>query len=405
MTDYDISIQTFSTDPSPKPHIVYHVQVRLPLRSYTVMKRYSEFVKLVDDLQMTVDDDLPFKLPRKHLFGNSVTNLDLAEERKQGLEKFLQEIAKSPDNRWKLTDCWRTFLNLSGSSISGGGSSKGGSSLLSSNSSSNTSALFLPSGKNIADPIVWLDTLHEVKDLLHDARKYLSDRDRLAGSGALRGGALESRSASAEASKSLVQAGTRIVMLDRGLKELSSSVGSGELRRRTDMLNLVRKEKEGLENLAKTVSKSEASQRAAAAAAVSSSSESIYDPDRSALFAGASKNRAPSIMTTASTTSTTASVLGAVTSSAKRVLGPLAETSETRQLDNRGLMSLQMKKMDEQDQALDEMSKILRRQRQLGVDISDELELHSEMLKMLDEDVENSDNKLRRAERQLHKIK
>ncbi|KAK9369930.1 hypothetical protein V1509DRAFT_388025 [Lipomyces kononenkoae] len=381
MSDVDISIRSYSTNPTPKPHTVYHVQIRLPLRSYTVTKRFSDFVTLASEMENAIGESIPFKLPRKQLFGrHSVANTQLIEERRAGLEKFLREVQKSYDQRWRLTDPWREFVGLS--SAAGAGQ---GSSLLSSTSSSatTTASLVMPSGKNISDPVVWLDTLHEVKTLLHEARKYLSDRDTLAGSTSVnKNGVLESHSAAAEAKKCLVQSGTKIVMLDRGLKELANFVGQGELRRRGDMLNLVKKEREGLDSLASTISRNKV-----AVDPNSSSSAMSESPDRAALFAG---NKG---------------LLGSVASTAKRVLGPMAETAETRQLDNRGLLDLQMQKMQDQEDTLQEFSKILSRQKQLGIEINDELELQNEMLRMLEDDVDNSDGKLRRADRQLRKVK
>ncbi|KAK9449586.1 uncharacterized protein V1518DRAFT_416427 [Limtongia smithiae] len=378
MSDVDIAIRTYSTDPTPKPHTVYHIQIRLALRSYTLTKRYSQFAQLASDLESAVGEELPFKLPKKHVFGNSVTNIERIEERRAGLERFLREVQRSSDARWRLTDAYREFMGLTGAGNGVGGSSSAPSIL---SSGSSNAALTLPSGKLISDPIVWLDTLHEVKTLLHETRNYLSDRDSLALSGSVRNGVLESHSASAEAKKCLVQAGTKIVMLDRGLRELGNYVGQGEIRRRGDMLALVKKEKEGLESLASTVSRNSAARTAAAS---TSSANDADSHERSALLSGG--------------------VLSTVASSAKRVLGPITETSETRPLDNRGLVSLQMKKMDEQDQMLLEFEKILARQKQLAVDINDELELQNEMIGMLDEDVDKSKGKLNRASKQLKKI-
>ncbi|KAK7205849.1 hypothetical protein BZA70DRAFT_289033 [Myxozyma melibiosi] len=381
MSDVEISIRSYSTNPTPKPHTVYHIQVRLPLRSYTIMKRYSEFVTLANQLEHAVGDDIPFKLPKKHLFNKSIANLDIVEERREGLEQFLKEIQKSSDSRWRLTDEWREFMSLPGAGGKAGGAGGGGSSLLSSGSSN--ASLIMPSGRNVGDPVVWMDTLHEVKSLLHDARVCISDRDQMS--------ATEARTAASEAQKCLVQSSSKIVMLERGLKELANSVGQGELRRRSDMLNLVRKEREGIESLASTASRNQAAADAAASSSRADASSTADDPDldadRNALLTGGK------------------TVLGTVTSSARRVLGPLAETAETRQLDNRGLLSLQTQKMQEQEDSLEEFSKILSRQRQLGIEINDELELQSEMIGMLEDDVDNSDGKLRRAERALRKVK
>ncbi|KAK9453828.1 hypothetical protein V1511DRAFT_44502 [Dipodascopsis uninucleata] len=374
MSEVEITILSVSTNPIPKPHTVYHVQLRLPTRSYTVMKRYSEFAKLVSDLEDAVGDNIPFKLPRKKLFGSSVNDNELIEERRFGLEKFLKDINKSSDARWRLTDVWRDFLGLS----DGGRPYAPGKSSLLSSSSFSSSALITSSGKNISDPVAWLDTLHEVKTSLHEARRCLSDRDVLSTSDGMRNGVSESYSAAAEAKKNLVQCGSKIAMLERGLRELANTIGDGEIRRRTDMLNMVRKEREGLEALASTVS------RRPQQSQVASSDD---NPERSALFTGGK------------------GVLNSVANSAKRVLGPITETAETRPLDNRGLLNLQMNKMEEQDEVLLEFSKILARQKQIGIEINDELELQNEMLRMLDEDVESSDARLNRAGKKLQKIK
>ncbi|KAK9479495.1 hypothetical protein V1514DRAFT_328081 [Lipomyces japonicus] len=376
MSEVAISIHTVSTSPVPKPHTVYHIQLRLALRSYTVMKRYSDFDRLLSDMETAVGQTSPFKLPKKKLFGSD--SAAIIEQRRVGLETFLKDVNKSSDSRWRQTDAWRGFLGLS---TKNGG--QGGSSLLS--STSVNASLLTPSGKNISDPVVWLETLHDIKSLLHDARNYLSDRDSLGNSGLTRNGVPESVSAAAEAKKSLVQSSTKIVLLERGLKQLRDSVGEGELRRRTDLLNLVKREREGLEKLASTISARPPPPPPFAATAGTGSTDD--SPDKQALLSGGK------------------AVLGSVASSAKRVLGPLTESAETRQLDNQGLLNLQMQKMDDQEETLLEFSKILQRQKQIGIDINDELELQTEMVRMLEDDVENSGAKLNRAGKNLKKIK
>ncbi|KFX93874.1 hypothetical protein V490_04618, partial [Pseudogymnoascus sp. VKM F-3557] len=71
-----------------------------------------------------------------------------------------------------------------------------------------------------------------------------------------------------------------------------------------------------------------------------------------------------------------------------RVLGaPAQETERTRELDNEGVVQLQKQMMQEQDMDLDELAKIVRRQKEMGIAISDELDLQNEMLTRVDEDV------------------
>ncbi|KAK9474899.1 uncharacterized protein V1510DRAFT_424854 [Dipodascopsis tothii] len=369
----DVSITAASTNPYPKPHTVYHVQARLPLRSFTVLKRYSDFRKLVDDLEADVGEAVPFKIPPKKYFSSGVNDAEFTEQRRVELERFLKEINSSPDSRWRLTAAWKDFVGLS---------STGQSSSLLAASTAQTGRGPQSDAKTISDPVQWLNTLHEVKTELHQARKHISDRDQYAGSGATMPGTgvLESRSASAEAKRCLVQCASKIVLLQRGLKDTADFVGEGELRRRTDMLNIVKKERDGLESLLNAI----AHKRPARGAAGDDDDD---DGARAALLGGPS------------------GIVGSMASSAKRVLGPLRETAETRPLDNHGLMDLQMRKMQDQEDTLLEFSKILARQKQIGVDINEELEIQNEMLRMLNEDVDQSDSKLARADRRLRKIK
>ena len=379
-TSFDVSINAVSINPIPKPHTIYHVQLRLPLRSYTVLKRYSEFRKLYEDMEQEIGEAPPFRLPPKQFFSRSTNNAELTEHRRLELEQFLQDINASPDARWRLSNPWKKFLNLSPLAGNPGGEGKRNDNILPSSSNKNYPSRSMLSGKTISNPVLWLNTLHEVKADLHQARKYISDRDTLTSSSSVsaKTGILESRSASAEAKKCLVQCATKVVILQRGLKDIAEYVGQGELRRRTDMLNIVKKERDGLESLLTTISQK----------GPSLPGDDLEDQDRSALLGASDRG-----------------ILGSVASSAKRVLGPLRETSETRPLDNRGLMQLQMQRMQDQEDSLLEFSKILGRQKQIGIEINEELEIQNEMLRMLDEDVERSDAKIGRADRRLRKIK
>lgn len=86
-----------------------------------------------------------------------------------------------------------------------------------------------------------------------------------------------------------------------------------------------------------------------------------------------------------------------------RVLGK--ETSETRELDNAGVVQLQKQKMAEQDMDVEELRKIIQRQRELGTQIHEELEVQNEMLRMVDEDVDRVQGKIDVAKKRVGKIK
>ena len=80
------------------------------------------------------------------------------------------------------------------------------------------------------------------------------------------------------------------------------------------------------------------------------------------------------------------------------------ETNETRERDNAGLVQLQKQKMADQDLDVDELTKIIQRQKELGVQINEELEVQSEMLRRTDEDVDRVQGKINVAKRRIGKI-
>lgn len=181
-----------------------------------------------------------------------------------------------------------------------------------------------------------------------------------------------------------MKAGTLISALDDGLIAIqklpvSQRLGVGELRRRKDLLSAARKDKDALENLLNAMT-----QKSKIDSAVANISEHT-----DLLSAGASGSNAPKES-------------GNRPAARGRVLGK--ETKETRELDNSGLLQLQQQKMREQDLDVDEIRKIVQRQRELGVAINQELEVQNEMLKMVDADVERVGDKINIAKKRIGKI-
>jgi regulator of vacuolar morphogenesis len=163
--------------------------------------------------------------------------------------------------------------------------------------------------------------------------------------------------------------GTLITALDEGLKtssgnyrnngdSSSNSLGEGELRRRRDLLINARKEKDGLEDLLNTMA---AKSRIDNAVASIKDKEALLGPSG----AGGNAGRKPAARS-------------------GRILGK--ETDKTRELDNQGVLQLQQDTIREQDLSAGELLKIVRRQKELGIRINEELEIQNEMLRMVDED-------------------
>lgn len=233
----------------------------------------------------------------------------------------------------------------------------------------------LPNGP-ITDPTLWLDSYRELKALLHDARIFLSKRDQASTTS-------EQNEASASSKRCLVRASAIITALDSGLRELVKNNANGEkqqgdllegeTRRRSDLVAATRQERDALESLANSQSASRAQSGVPAQAA-----------DKSALF-GANH--------------------GTRIGSSRRVLGaPLPETDKTRELDNDGVLQRQQQIMQQQDQGIGDLLRIVRRQKQIGVAIGEELDDQNRLLSDIERDVDRVDQKTKLARKRADRI-
>ncbi|TEA14196.1 Vacuolar morphogenesis protein 7-like protein [Colletotrichum sidae] len=361
----EISIpSTILSTGEAKPYTLYNITLRLPLRSFVVQKRYSDFATLHETLTSLVGAPPPKPLPGKSWFKSTVSSPELTEQRRQGLEAYLRAVAETPDRRWRDTSAWRSFLNLP---------STGGST----NTSSASAHGLITSGRaGAADPTTWLDLHREMKANLHEARLSLSRRDAAAENNNTTAAA----EAGAAAKKALVKAGTLITSLTSGLRTMqeNGSLMDGELRRRRDLLSSARVDREGLERLSNSMSQGNG--RAGREGWASSG-------DKAALLGGASGSSSGGART------------------GGRVLGaPLPETERTRELDNQGMVMLQQQMMSEQDDQVNALAAIVRRQKEMGLQINDEVEAQVEMLKRLDGDTDRVNAKIKVANKRIGKF-
>ena len=114
----EITIPSTTISGTSTPYTIYNISLRLPLRSYTLQKRYSDFLSLHTGLTEQADTPPPITPPAKSWFTRTVSNPELTESRRAALESYLQTINSAPDVRWRNTSVWRTFLNLPSSFIS-----------------------------------------------------------------------------------------------------------------------------------------------------------------------------------------------------------------------------------------------------------------------------------------------
>ncbi|KAL2852342.1 hypothetical protein BJX68DRAFT_254654 [Aspergillus pseudodeflectus] len=374
----EISIPTTTTSTTSPPHTIYNITLRLPLRSFAISKRYSDFTAFHSELTSQTNAPPPAPLPPKSWFSNTVSNTTLRESRREGLESYLRAINESDDPRWRNSPAWRAFLNLPSL---GPAHVKSGASSETANANGNGHRPGIGgSGEPIRDPTLWLDCYRDLKSHLHDARLHLTRRDQETTP-------QKQHESSARAKSSLVRVGTLITALDEGLmtsssnprnkgESFSNSLGEGELRRRRDLLINARKEKDGLEDLLNTMA---AKSRIDNAVASIKDKEALLGPSGASGGAG----RKPAARS-------------------GRVLGK--ETDKTRELDNQGVLQLQQDTIREQELSAGELLKIVRRQKELGIRINEELEIQNEMLRMVDEDTTRVEQKMDIAKKRVGKI-
>ncbi|KAL5343349.1 hypothetical protein BJX70DRAFT_385515 [Aspergillus crustosus] len=383
----EISIPTTTTSTTSPPYTIYNMTLRLPLRSFAISKRYTDFTTFHNTLTTQTTTPPPLPLPPKSWLKNTVSNTDLRESRRQGLESYLRAINESDDPRWRNSPAWRAFLNLPSlgntNKENGNGNASGFSATSARLHAAATGPGLLAGTEPITDPTLWLDCYRDMKSHLHDARLHLTRRDQETTP-------QRQHESSARAKSALVRAGTLITALDEGLaKRLSEnsssngrhsspapSLGDGEVRRRKDLLINARKEKDGLEDLLNAM---------AAKSRVDNAVASIKDKEALVGAAAAAGGGG-----------------GRKFAKSGRVLGK--ETERTRELDNQGVVQLQRDMIQEQDLDVQSLMKIVRRQKELGIQINEELEIQNEMLRMVDEDTTRVEQKVEIGKKRLGKI-
>ncbi|KAK8075987.1 vacuolar morphogenesis 7 like [Apiospora phragmitis] len=347
----EITIPTTSlskTDDGSKPYTLYNITLRLPLH--------------------TCWRPPPAPLPAKSWFKSTISSPQLTEDRRRGLETYMRGIAESPDRRWRDTPAWRTFLNLPGNSNSAGNSAAsvragGGFGIPNRDAARNAGA---------QDPGTWLDLHKDMKAELQEARRCLARRDNATDNGT----ALE---AGAAAKRSLVKAAGYLTSLGDGLRGIAENkrLGEGEIRRRKDLLAAARVDREDLDKLISSITP------AMRTGGHGSSSGMPSASDKVALLGGGGRPRASG-----------------------RVLGvPLPETDRTRELDNKGVLQLQKEMMQEQEQDVESLTKLVQRQREIAETINGELSLQNEMLGAVDDNASRLDKKTNIAKKRVKNLR
>jgi regulator of vacuolar morphogenesis len=393
MAPLKISIPTAQeqTPENGKAYTSYTIKIEhpFPRAATSIQKRYSDFSAFDSSLRTEVGSAPPAPLPPKSWLGgflglgNTASSPEAIEKRRAGLEAYLRAIESAEDARWRVSKAYKQFLELGERDGSNGKKATGfpGSQF----------------GKDrVRDSSDWLDKHSELKSNLQDARRWLTKREQATA-------ATAQHEAAANAKKSLVRAGLLISALDEGLSRLggsnktsddwsSSNLGDGEIRRRKDMISGLRKERDGLDSVLNSMAVKAAISGSGSASTPSTSNAAVTESQKAGLFKGASS---------ASSASHTKS------SNSRRVLGaaPAQETDKTRELGNDGVLQLQQQIIREQDEDLVDLTTVVRRMKEMGVQINTEIVEQNALLGLFEEDVERVDGKIRIAKKRVDKIR
>lgn len=361
------------TPESGKPYTEYTIKIEhpFPRAASSVSKRYTDFANL-DSALRSATSAPPASLPPKSWgffgLGSTLGSPEQIEKRRQGLEAYLRAIENAGDAQWRASKPYRDFLSLD-------------------DKEGKRPANFPGSqfGKDrVRDSSDWLDKHAEVKSSLQDARRWLTAREQATT-------ASTQHDAAANAKRSLLRAESLLAALEEGLRRLSGTsgdewsgekLGDGEVRRRRDIISSSRKERDSLESVLNTMAAKAAMSGSGTLSTPSTSSAAVTHEQKAGLFKGATKP------------------------SGRRVLGGApVETERTRELDNDGVLQLQKQIISEQDEDLVDLTKVVKRMREMGVAINEEIVEQNAMLGLLEEDVERVDGKIRIAKKRIDKIR
>ncbi|GJJ77971.1 regulator of vacuolar morphogenesis [Entomortierella parvispora] len=460
-----IYLRDYETRTEPKPHTVFRIEVHAAVRSWSIWKRYSEFEQLhARFLELFPDHPPPMALPIKHWWQTTLDNPELLEERRAGLESYLRGILSHRDDRWRLTHEWNEFLavpvgrsqanlfaggpGVHGPAATGTGRDSPAPSLLShlnffglggggghasSESPVSPSPVLNPGpAPQYFTTESWLEEYRTLQGMAREVRSLINRRETHLG----RNEISASHNCTIQSKKLLTNLGLRIPTLENGLLNLAmgqtggggkgSVMSDGELRRRTDMLAELKDEREVLTKLVLANRQNDGIvggyQGAAGNVPASSGDRNALLVDKSSSAAGGSNSQPGSLRgmpdnrSLAESTYSGNMVGGSLTSSSassrmnpRRVFGRVVqnltqETSQTRGLDNEGLLILQQEQMKQQDDHIEQFNAILQRQKHIGLAIGQELDNQNQLLDELDRDVDRTTLKLGLVNKKIGKI-
>lgn len=290
--------------------------------------------------KLTELKNLTVQFPPKSLFNFP----EFLAERKISLERYLQHILSNTDNIWRRSKAWHEFLNLPETQ------------LRSNQINYNTASAI--------DHTKWIQEYENLRGFFTEIRAFLHEKDRFIQRGNISG----AQSSKFQARKGLKMAKEALDTLETALNQdlPHNSVSAGEVNRRKDLLLNMKDELKRLEDLVHQTKPNMNEESSA----------------RKELLQ-ARPERPKSLRTFG--------------------VAPL-ETEKTRILDNQGILTLQQEQLKQQDSHIESLSLIIKRQREIGIAISNELENQNAMLGQLNDQVDRVDESISTADKKMKRI-
>lgn len=345
-----------------KAYTAYRIDIQAAVRHWHIWKRYSDFVKLHEQLVETFPGiSMPANLPHKRIFPPTISAPDRIEDRRQGLEDYLRTIQSYRDDRWRKTNIWVEFLEL-------------------------------PQEKKreLFSFGSWLDEYDELLSLSREIRSLITSRNSYQGQHEVS----DAMRCEVKAKKDLLTLSARLGNLESSLSS-GDAIVQGEERRRLDKLSSLKLERDVLVQLI-SVTRQDFSNKKKESNA---SSASLLD-GRSFADIGFDQQIKRTKTLPASTHQRPIRAFGNALRQQQ-----LQETETTKGLDNKELLSYQSQLMKDQDLHVEQFSQLLSRQKEIGLAINYELENQIDVLESLDIQVDNTSTKLAFANKKLSKIK
>ncbi|KAJ2763442.1 hypothetical protein IWQ56_004839, partial [Coemansia nantahalensis] len=247
-----VKIPSTESRTDPDSHVAYGLQVQGPVRSWTVWHRYRDFVALEYELSREFPGVAPpGPLPPKSLAswfaklpalgsGGSGGDGEFVDERRRALERYIQSMILSDDDRWRTSRALQAFLApasrgarlLAGKN---GGPAPGLSRPASETESAGSEASW-------ATPASWLADQRDAEQVVRDVRQSILRRE----SALTRNEVAVSHQALLEGKRLLGDLGQSIKALEHGLEQTKAGLTAGELLRRQDMLMRLGEDKANL---------------------------------------------------------------------------------------------------------------------------------------------------------------